>query len=1464
MSLQRSVGDLVPQDIAEILARERHGSKGRKRRGGSLGRAFRWLKARRKKKGAAAGGGGANGLARVAGDGRVGKHAHQHGHDAAKGLPKQEQETRPSLSPLYPENVFVEGDRPQFLQDLHTEAQEGLKIQQQEENGMDYQDDESMVSTTTLQTGDDTSLASSMRTVGSGDTTDAMSSVSTVSGVSAVSPVSEVSAVSVASTASTRSSRLTRSGLTRQASTFKPLSGSRRPEKGRRRSKRATVAGIPQHVQRELGLDRERWQTSPTEGQLPNGQDVEEEVDVLPDPGGTPEGVRIHLAALEGLESAEEQQLLRRHLQAVYRDDLAMARTAGPRLSPGRRVKSVAVPGLTTAAPATLSAAPPPASSPADPYPSSPVMYISPQATYMSKIIPNAVLPGDVDVIEISRKGRSRGSMRTLSKTSLTAPSPALSRASWTGSDSSHTVVSDSSTISSGGGRGRRKKQGAGPPGGAHPASPDQVSLHSSISYSSNITSVSQVGGDSRRSDAYFGRSLSVKKTKKDPPAPPRRTNSLHPSRLRRRSRDVPDAPAPSPSLAYSADQSQVSSSSSSSSTVASLPKMQGNGFHRTLSPSSGYCSQSPVPTLSPYSGNPTQQRAPPALPKASSLMTAVLGFGGAPPDVPAHPKVKAPTPPPPETWIHDQRSFDLLCGPLSVQRNLFVALQKVRLERQRRQAQCPLVAGGEASAAGQRKEPPPVMKKTGLVKTEVLKHAGPAAVRKGSPLTQVYVQTPPPSPPPAHHPPPPPAKETPPSSVSDSAWPLPPPPAVELLPAAVFEGPDETDFLPPPPLQEGAGSPPVSANVQLVPPVKTTPLVTAPPTLVTVKSMPPAAQEGTPPAAIVTAVKAIMPNNTAKVTQASAEPGRPPPCSTNSLEMSLLLQGIPPPPKEAPPPPPDARSVLQGVPPPPLGIPPPPQEAPPLPPETRPVLQGVPLPPLGIPPPPQEAPPPPPEAPPVLKEVHPPPQKAPPVPQEVLLPPQEAPPVPQEVLPPPQEAPPVTLEVLPPPHEAPPVTQEVLPLSQEAPTVPQEVLLPLQEAPPVPQEVQPPAEEAPPILQEVVPPTQEAPPVPQEVLPPPKEAPPVTLEVLPPPQEAPPVPQEVLPAPQEAPPVPQEVLPPPQEAPPVPQEVPPPAQEAPPVLQEVPPTPEEVKTSFPAVPTVPPPPPAQPLEEQTPPTCPAEPGPTNQETQSREPQAKSSPTPKRDARVPMTTSTLMQMVRMRAGESTGAPVQNSKPRDAGEKPGHGQNQNQNQADGQSAAEKPKTLPVTAPPPTINHPPPATGSAPSMRLQEAIRMKTAAMSRLGSRSPRSASPSPSPSSPSPSSPSPASPSPASPSPASTASFIFAKSPRKVVIETPSSPEGQAGLKADLAAELARVTGPAKNAKVPPPVAKKPAQHTDQAPPPDQTATENGGVAAPAEETPGALPKENPESSNAKPAGGAQPASTDQVTLSPPP
>uniref|UniRef100_A0A3Q0SQN9 Uncharacterized protein n=1 Tax=Amphilophus citrinellus TaxID=61819 RepID=A0A3Q0SQN9_AMPCI len=71
------------------------------------------------------------------------------------------------------------------------------------------------------------------------------------------------------------------------------------------------------------------------------------------------------------------------------------------------------------------------------------------------------------------------------------------------------------------------------------------------------------------------------------------------------------------------------------------------------------------------------------------------------------------------------------------------------------------------------------------------------------------------------------------------------------------------------------------------------------------------------------------------------------------------------------------------------------------------------------------------------------------------------------------------------------------------------------------------------------------------------------------------------------------------------------------------------------------------------------------------------------------------------------------------------------------------------------------------------------------------------------------------SPASTASFIFSRSTKKVVIETTSSPEVQASLKQSLAAELMQVSDQSKAAafsfdgvkcdKVPPPVAKKPMQ-----------------------------------------------------------
>ena len=55
---------------------------------------------------------------------------------ATAGLKGNEDQKRLAVhyttSQRYQENVFIEGSRPQYLEDLHTEAQEGLKISQQE------------------------------------------------------------------------------------------------------------------------------------------------------------------------------------------------------------------------------------------------------------------------------------------------------------------------------------------------------------------------------------------------------------------------------------------------------------------------------------------------------------------------------------------------------------------------------------------------------------------------------------------------------------------------------------------------------------------------------------------------------------------------------------------------------------------------------------------------------------------------------------------------------------------------------------------------------------------------------------------------------------------------------------------------------------------------------------------------------------------------------------------------------------------------------------------------------------------------------------------------------------------------------------------------------------------------------------------------------------------------------------
>lgn len=551
-------------------------------------------------------------------------------------------------------------------------------------------------------------------------------------------------------------------------------------------------------------------------------------------------GARVRLGVLEEADAA-----LQKHINRVYYDDSLLGRKTAAKLSPMVRPKSLAVPGMTTYAnpPEMLVG---------------PVMSISPQGTYMSKIIPNAILPPMVDVVALTRS-----SVRTLSRCSLVSSSPAsvrsLSRFSersarsrepssssdnWSHSQSTETIVSNSSTISSQGGCDHRQPE-AGPHGEGDAAArsdTDQISIYSSTSFASSCTKPAAglapaapglLGvGSGRASPAYStssqadgsdtaslaserssARSVSLRKMKK-PPAPPRRTYSLHqkadgepkvlglpprPDRRPQRESSAPWSPHPVPfsptgeDEVFSPSLSETSSLRSESLAGASSPEASRgrpgvtvvlrepqaqakwscpDGSDRTMSPSSGYSSQSGTPTL------PTKGLGPPAVSpgksqpqkpdRVCSLQSPALSVSSSltsisssasdptPPEVlsgrserfiiPPHPKVPAPFSPPPTKAQQPPAP----AGPLQPSQT----------------SPAPSTAGQEPSAKPSGKSPPP-------------------------------------SPPPAYHPPPPPAKkvEGSPQSSSeppaDTAWPPPPPPAPEEhdLSMADFPPPDESDL---------------------------------------------------------------------------------------------------------------------------------------------------------------------------------------------------------------------------------------------------------------------------------------------------------------------------------------------------------------------------------------------------------------------------------------------------------------------------------------------------------------------------------------------------------------------------------------------------------------------------------------------------------------------------------------------
>ncbi|XP_042601041.1 uncharacterized protein KIAA1522 homolog isoform X2 [Cyprinus carpio] len=633
MSRSSSAGDLVPKDITEILALQQ---ASKKKRGSSLGRAFSWFKGSKRKRSLSNGHSRSGGPCGRSGESTTAKQIH------ASGDPKGQKQNEPrkltvhyTASQHYQENVFIQGSRPQYLEDLHTEAREGLKILQQEENknGVDFQEDQTVPEEDTSSKERDESLE-----------TDSTAGHSVIS-------VSTVSAVS------------SRPVLTRQGSTFKPLNPVKRLDKTKRRSRRTTIMGIPQEVQKELDMAR-----GTILQQRPNGEHDSEDDScgrvVIPTidgelPSVNHEGARVHLQNIELLQTSRDEEFLINHIHSVYQDELN--RKLGIGACPTQRPKSLAVPGMTTSS--FLHE------------PQGPVMSISPQATYLSKIIPNAILPAAIDIIEINHD-HSRRSTSTVSKSSLASASPASSRSgggtnkhptttSRSHSQSSETIVSNSSTISS-----KAKCLPTFVPDSTKEVS-DLIPKDARVTSSSSCKSSNSNGtnhrldhremgeaGENVRNSHSFSRSLSVMKTKL-PPAPPQRTYSLHHEKLKWRSRELADikslknmAPddgqtgrdlsGPKDQQSTNNEKSSVHSSILNSSRECSplspdqaltrshvrsgnsSPQKTGeesgeNKFDRTLSPSSGYSSQSGTPTHSPKEVSPSspgKRRVQPSKPE--------------------------------------------------------------------------------------------------------------------------------------------------------------------------------------------------------------------------------------------------------------------------------------------------------------------------------------------------------------------------------------------------------------------------------------------------------------------------------------------------------------------------------------------------------------------------------------------------------------------------------------------------------------------------------------------------------------------------------------------------------------------------------------------------------------------------------------------------------------------------------
>lgn len=596
------------------------------------------------------------------------------------------------------------------------------------------------------------------------------------------------------------------------------------------------------------GLDRAAWiTTNPHDGQLFNGDMI----------------IPPIISTVDGSSSSSEQESLQDHLWGIQ--NFYTVKKDNTELTTLTKPKDDILQGLINQSGGRVLGVP------WTENPTGAVMSISPQATYMSKIIPNAVLPPSVDVVELSRS-RSRSSVRTISKSSLVSASPASTRASsrvssrcstscsnyseWTHSGSSETLVSDSSTISSSS-TPRVASRGSQVENTNRPAKLNNHSSHVKTTHVNGGSTEEEESGKTG-SAAAFTRNLSVIKRGKKPPAPPSRSYSLHNGKQTWKTSESPnyladvsppdESPYPvvmkatthklSPKIPPSNGPTTVPSKESQPVSTDKKTMLAELKIHRNnLQVSSIGAPQSYTHGTYKLSELKNSLLSAKSLIKGNNSSPAVMALLSLF-EIPTHPNVLAPAAPPPETWSHNQLTFELLCGPGPVNYARWAKKRGLKI------ADEPDVALAHADRVNA----------APLLQTVEIK----AKVESMAPFAHV---APAPSPPPEHCPP-----------IPNNSQAKPPPPPPDFVPPtptlAAKAIKDLTSWIPPPPL------------------------------------FPPPA----PPVGTTTATSVPVQNDTDL-------PPPPPPFSPQSLlTMPQLLPDIPPPPLQEVPPPPTPPTEPQKI----------------------------------------------------------------------------------------------------------------------------------------------------------------------------------------------------------------------------------------------------------------------------------------------------------------------------------------------------------------------------------------------------------------------------------------------------------------------------------------------------------------------------------------------------------------------